>query len=79
MMYEVKIKWNGNVVFNGQASSVFLWENLRMCAAQYGNADKAGLVVPTLVDIANAEVGTKFTGHGSDGTGVLDYTAIAIG
>ena len=78
MKYSISITWNGNMILQGKCSAVMAWENLRYMAAQFGNAEKAGLTIPTLVDLANAKAGTVFTGGGADETGSTAYTLIVL-
>lgn len=73
MRFKVKLTWNGETVLQGKCSSVFAYENAKLLASQYVNAANAGLYLPTLESLMNAERGEVFVGGGDDGTGKSTY------
>ena len=76
--YSLEIMWNRTQVLDATCSAVMAWENIRLMAQQFVNAEKAGYEMPTLVDLANAESGAVFTGEAKDDTGHASFVAVAL-
>ena len=47
--YSLKIMWNRTQVLDATCSAVMAWENIRLLAQQFVNAEKAGTVTDVRV------------------------------
>lgn len=74
--YKIVLYWNGNEVLSGTCSGVIAWENVRRLLIDNftGSTRKYGeLETPTLADVVNAPIGTRFSGTVSDETGTAGF------
>lgn len=69
--FKVSLFWHSSNVLDGGASAT-------MTCQQFSNAAKAGLSIPTLDRLLEAEPGEVFAGLGRDETGYAEYHVLCV-